>query len=68
MILNRLDQVMREKETRNEDVAAKSGLSTMTIQNARKGKSVTHSTWNLIASALKVSKAALLSDGVKHGE
>lgn len=68
MILSRLDQVMREKEARNEEVAARSGLSTMTIQNARKGKSVTCSTWSSIASALKVSKAALLSDGGNHVE
>lgn len=51
---NRLEGVMREKGVSTEDICFFTGLTYMTVFNARRGKNITLQTATLIAKALKV--------------
>ncbi len=51
---NRLEARMREKGVSTEDICFLTGLTYMTVFNARKGKNITLHTAGLIAKALKV--------------
>jgi DNA-binding Xre family transcriptional regulator len=60
MKLMKLSTVMDDKKVGKADLAVKTGLSVETIENARKGRSVSGTTWTLIAAKLKVDKEALV--------
>jgi transcriptional regulator with XRE-family HTH domain len=51
-LLNRIDQVMEDKGITDREICLHTGLTLMTVYNARKGKNVTLETADLIAKAL----------------
>jgi len=54
MILAKLNTVLKDKNVRPEDLAAKTKLSIGTIRNARRGQSVSFSTAHAIAHGMGV--------------
>lgn len=51
VILNKIDEIMRKQGVSDVDVAEATGLTRMTIGNARRGKSIT------LINALRISRA-----------
>lgn len=51
VILNKIDEIMRKQGVSDADVAEATGLTRMTIGNARRGKSIT------LINALRISRA-----------
>ena len=62
MVLSKLTDVMDKQKVGKAELAVKTGLSVETIENARKGKSVSGTTWTLIAAKLKVDKHTLVEE------
>lgn len=58
--LVRFTAVIEAKHARLEDLAHKTGLSIDTLRNAKRGKSVSHSTWCAIAKGLGVAREELV--------
>ena len=55
ILINKLDELLETKGVSSEDLSCSTGLTRMTIFNARKGSGVTLNTAILIAQALDVS-------------